>query len=314
MLHPRAKFPSVEMRSGIVLFALLALVTILGGCGAAVVDRERAEARQAKADALNQTRASVFSPPPNEAEIASILGPFEAYHAADLTLRSYEFGYDEINKINALVADSRSKGDWLEGADPTFSGGDSAELAIQAPGMIMFLPLTLLTFAHLDEVEELGTRRIVFAYDEAGDYQWTLCCIQSSEEERGGKITQPERSLRKLETITATLFQSGPENDPRIIGDELAIYCSLAKAGISRGARFIYTRIHQGALDPAWANYWARIDSDFFDGKEFVATSGAHIKPEVARAGAKLHAANPLESLDCRNHAQLLMAGRQPHS
>jgi hypothetical protein len=314
MLHTRVIFLSLKMRSGKVLFALLALVTILGGCGAAIVDRERAEARQAQADALNQTRASVFSPPPNEAEIAALFGPFETYNAADLTLHSYELGYDEIAKINALVADAGSKGEWLPSVEPTFSSGDAAELAIQAPGMVMFLPLTLLTFAHLDEVKELGPRRIIFAYDEAGDYRWTLCCIQLSEGERGGKITQPELPLKELETITATLFQSGPENDPRIVEDELAIYCSLAKAGSSRGARFLYTRIHQGALDPAWANYWARTDSDFFDGKEFVATSGAHIKSEVARAGAKLYAANPLESLDCRNHAQLLMASQRPPS
>ena len=280
-------------------------VQVLAGCGAAqyTIAREVDEARLARAATLAQNKVAIFAPPPSTAELTTFLGEPSTYGAEDLTFDVYELRYDQVKALNELLSNRGINGDWLPVNESTFSGADAALLGLMVPGQIVMLPFTIIDLvmdppgAGIEKIPK--PRRLVFAYDENGNYRWQGCCFPPDFiDENGPSVT------RLPDPANSANWKENPPD--AYWADYQVLSCHNAKPGDRNVQARLFRRFNETVSDPVYAYYWAT-HRGYSQYLQWVENS---LPPEALKAGEAYFLSHPLETVDCREVADMLVEAK----
>ena len=292
----------------ILVCSLAVAVMLLQACSG--IAQEIREDHNRKFTQRNTVHVVSVPQPPTEGDLAARLGTPTVYQVEDLSLHAYELDYEELKLLHAETRSAAGEEDnpsvWCEGVGCVFFPLFLPILIFDAP--FVGIELALEEGERAKQVEALTGRLAVFAYDLEGNYRWHGCCLST------GVIDEFGLHPGLLPyTVKPEAGQPGRPTTYR--ADKWVMYCHRAKAGNGFSRRNLFSSFNKFVPDPVQTYYWARMASQtpgaerpiYFRWEDDFRRVEASLPPEALKAGEAYFLSHPLETVDCREVANLLV-------
>jgi hypothetical protein len=187
-------------------------------------------------------------------------------------------------------------------------------LALFSPFLVYDAPVSAIVLAfeegeRLKQVEQLSGRLAVFAYDADGNYRWQGCSFPHDFiGENGPRVT------RLPDPANSTNWKKDPSDV--YWADYQVLSCHRAKAGDSYFQAGLFRRFNETVFDPVYTYYWARIagENSHRGNSRYLQGVESSLPPEALKAGERYFRSHPLDTVDCREVADMLVEAKNSGS